>query len=159
VLGRSVTSGRPRAEAGRSRSEAVRSCSAEMHSGERLRMPLVRDRAAWLERLAAGAREVAHLGCADSPYTDELLSAGLLLHQRLTRVASVTGIDVDARGLELLQRALPGERFVAADVAAAVPEQERGRYDLVIAGEVLEHVPNLDAFLRGCSALLAAGGR
>ena len=122
-------------------------------------MPLVRDRAAWLEQLVAGASEVAHLGCADAPYTQQLLAAGLLLHERLCRVARVTGFDVDPAALELLGRELPGERFVLADIAAALPDQERGRYDLVVAGEVLEHVPNLDTFLQGCRGLLAPGGR
>lgn len=133
--------------------------SAQMHLGERLRMPLIVDRAGWLERLCAGAGEVAHLGCADSPYTAELLARGVLLHARLVRVARVTGIDVDEDGIEALRRALPGERFLLADVSAEVPEAERGRYDLVLVGEVLEHVPNADAFLRGCAELLAPGGR
>ncbi len=73
-----------------------------MHAGERLRMPLVRSRAAWLERLcAATPGEIAHLGCADSPYTAELIAAGLLLHERLIRVATVTGFDVDESALAL----------------------------------------------------------
>jgi SAM-dependent methyltransferase len=132
-----------------------------MHRGERLRLPLVRDRAAWLEALCAreDGGEVAHLGAADSPYTEELLEQGLLLHGRLVRVARVTGFDLDAAALELLRRAFPGERFVLADVAQAIPVQERGRFHLVIAGEVLEHVANADAFLRGCGELLAPGGR
>lgn len=132
-----------------------------MHGDERLRMPLVPDRAAWLEGLCAASApaEVAHLGCADSPYTAELIAAGALLHTRLVRVATVTGIDVDAAGLELLRRALPDERFVLADISSEVPESERGRYGLVIAGEVLEHVPDADAFLHGCRTLLAPGGR
>jgi 2-polyprenyl-3-methyl-5-hydroxy-6-metoxy-1,4-benzoquinol methylase len=131
-----------------------------MHRGERLRMALIRDRAAWVQQLcsAAGPVEVAHLGCADSPYTEELLAAGSLLHLRLVRVARVTGIDVDAEGVELLQRALADQRFVLADISAGVPEGERGRYGLVVAGEVVEHVPDVDAFLQGCAALLAAGG-
>lgn len=136
------------------------SCSAEMHGDERLRMPLIRDRAAWLERLCAQAGgEVAHLGCADSPYTEELLATGRLLHRRLVAVARVTGFDVDEAALELVRAALPGERFVLADVSRAVPEAERNRYLLVVAGEVLEHVPDADAFLRGCATLLAPGGR
>jgi SAM-dependent methyltransferase len=133
-----------------------------MHGGERLRIPLVDDRAAWLERLCAGTRtggEIAHLGCTDSPYTDELLAAGMLLHARLVGVAAVTGFDVDAEGLERLQREMPDERFVLADVTVGVPEPERGRYELVLAGEVLEHVPDADRFLRGCGALLKPGGR
>jgi len=75
---------------------SAQSCAAEMHAGERLRLPLVLDRAQWLERLcaevggargAAGPAEVAHFGCADSPYTEELLAAGALLRTRLVRVA------------------------------------------------------------------------
>ena len=137
------------------------SCSAQMHEGERLRMPLVVDRAGWLEGLCAATSpgQVAHLGCTDSPYTEELLAAGMLLHPRLVRVAAVTGFDVDAGALEVLAHALPDERFVLADVTVGVPEPERERYDLVLAGEVLEHVPDADAFLRGCAGLLAPGGR
>jgi SAM-dependent methyltransferase len=132
-----------------------------MHGGERLRVPLIRDRAAWLEQLCAqaGPVEVAHLGCADSPYTAELLAAGSLLHSRLVRVARVTGIDVDARAVELVQRELPAERFVVGDIVEGVADDERGRYGLVIAGEVLEHVPDADAFLRACTTLLDADGR
>lgn len=131
-----------------------------MHRGERLRMPLVRDRAGWLEQLCGQAGgQVAHLGCTDSPYTRELLAAGQLLHGRLVRVASVTGFDIDQAGLELLREAMPDERFVTVDVTERVPEEERGRYELVVAGEVLEHVPDAESFLRGCGALLAPGGR
>ena len=135
------------------------SSSAEMHGGERLRMPLAADRAAWLEQLCAQTpREVAHLGCADSPYTAELLASGSLLHARLVKVGRVTGFDVDAQALALVQSALPDQRFVLSDVSGA-PAAERGRYALVIAGEVLEHVPDADSFLRGCRALLAPGGQ
>lgn len=132
-----------------------------MHRSERLRMPLVRDRAAWLEALCAepAVGRVAHLGCADSPYTRELLAAGMLLHARLVGVADVTGFDVDGAALEVLREAFPQQRFLEADVTAELPDSERGAYDLVIAGEVLEHVPDADAFLRGCGSLLTPGGR
>lgn len=139
---------------------AAQSCSAEMHAGERIRLPLVDSRHQWLEQLCAKTPgEVAHLGCADSPYTTDLMAAGILLHERLARVARVTGFDVDEAALELLRARMPGRRFVLGDVTAAIAAEERGRYALVIAGEVLEHVPNAEAFLIGCRQLLAPGGR
>lgn len=132
-----------------------------MHAGERVRMPLVGDRGAWLEQLCSTTApgRVAHVGCTDSPYTEERLIANVLLHQMLVKVAPVTGFDVDAEGLELLRTALPHEEFVLADVAAGAPETEQGRYELVVAGEVLEHVPDADVFLLGCRQLLRPGGR
>jgi SAM-dependent methyltransferase len=131
-----------------------------MHAGERLRMELVESRAAWLEQLCAGTPgPVAHLGCADSPYTAELIAAGVLLHERLIRVAEVTGFDVDAAGLTLLRQRMPDQRFVLADVSDGLPTEEPARYELVIAGEVLEHVPDADSFLVGCGRLLVPGGR
>jgi SAM-dependent methyltransferase len=131
-----------------------------MHRGERMRMPLVRDRLRWVETIVASSPgEVAHLGCTDSPYTAQQLADGVLLHERLVRRGSVTGFDVDAVALDLLRAAMPGERFVLADVTLGVPEEDRGRYAVVIAGEVLEHVPDADTFLRGCGELLAPGGR
>ena len=140
---------------------AAAGCAAQMHEGERRPMPLVRDRHRWLQDLVTQtAGPVAHVGCVDSPYTLELLSTGGLLHQRLVRAAPgrVSGIDIDVAALGLVRGALPGERFLELDVAANVPTDERARYELVIAGEVLEHVPDADAFLRGCRELLAPGG-
>jgi 2-polyprenyl-3-methyl-5-hydroxy-6-metoxy-1,4-benzoquinol methylase len=136
------------------------SCSDQMHGGERLRMALVADRAAWLEQLCDSTHgPVAHLGCADSPYTRELIAAGALLHERLVKFADVTGFDVDAESLALLEQRMPGERFVVADITGDVPAEHKNRYALVIAGEVLEHVPDADAFLQGCAKLLAPDGR
>jgi trans-aconitate methyltransferase len=141
-------------------SDPAVSCSVQMHAGQRLRMPLVADRLAWLTELCAQEPgPVAHLGCADSPYTAQLMAAGILLHERLVRVAEVTGFDVDEAALDLLRERMPDSRFVVADVSREIPEEELGRYRLVIAGEVLEHVPDADTFLRGCGRLLASGGR
>ncbi len=132
-----------------------------MHADAQQRMPLIGDRAAWLEQLCARTApwEVAHIGCTDTPCTEERLAAGVLLHQRLVEVAPVTGFDIDEGGLQLLRDSLPKERFILADLAKDIPESERGRYELAIAGEVLEHVPDADSFLRGCHQLLLTGGR
>jgi SAM-dependent methyltransferase len=138
-------------------------CAAEMHEGSRLRLPLLPDRPAWIEGLVreTAPAPVAHLGCTDSPYTAELLAGGALLHQQLVAAAPgvVTGIDIDAAAVDLLRLTLPDEQFLTLDVTGGLPDAERGHYGLVVAGEVLEHVPDADRFLRGARELLAPGGR
>lgn len=129
----------------------------QMHAESRVRMPLVR-RLDYLLALCADSQRVAHVGCADSPFTAERLDTGRLLHDRLAAATQVDGFDVDEDAIARLTRQRPGARFVVADIASAVPEECEGRYDLVIAGEVLEHVPNIGAFLAGCRGLLGPGG-
>jgi SAM-dependent methyltransferase len=68
------------------------------------------------------------------------------------------GFDIDVEGLSLLREHFPDQHFVQHDIAETVPLAYRGAYDLVIAGEVLEHIPCPGRFLRGCAELLADGG-
>jgi SAM-dependent methyltransferase len=131
---------------------------ADMHQAMRICVPLVEDRTEFLRQVAAEHRVVAHIGCTDSPYTELRLQNGDLLHARLSPIGELVGFDVDEAGLDRLRAAFPGQRMVHADIAVSVPDAHRGKYDLVIAGEVLEHVPNPGNFLRGCRELLTPGG-
>jgi SAM-dependent methyltransferase len=135
-----------------------------LHEDSRRRLPLVGDRPQFLVGLVADSTTIAHLGCTDAPYTTERIARGELLHAALVEQAmaaggTVVGIDVDASGIERLQEALPGTSYLCCPFPEGLPLSERGRYDLVIAGEVLEHVANVGVFLGGCRQLLAPGGR
>jgi SAM-dependent methyltransferase len=73
----------------------------------------------------------------------------------------VTGIELDERyvrlaGLNLRERGLDGE-VVQGDAAARHP-RFGGRFELIIANDVLEHVPKLDDFLANVAEWLAPGG-
>jgi 2-polyprenyl-3-methyl-5-hydroxy-6-metoxy-1,4-benzoquinol methylase len=75
--------------------------------------------------------------------------------------ARVTGIDRDERyvhlaALNLREQGLDGE-LVHGDAAADHPAF-RGFFDLVIANDVLEHVPDPEAFLRNLRAWLSPRG-
>jgi len=101
---------------------------------------------------------VLHLGCVDDRLTTARLDAGLLLHDQLQGVAAeLTGVDISASGIDLLRRVLPG-RYEVGDVedlgAMALPSE----LDLVIASELIEHLPNPGRFLEGFRALLASTG-
>ena len=77
------------------------------------------------------------------------------------RGARVTGIDLDERyvrlaALNLRDHGLDGE-IVHGDACAEHPSF-RGRFDLVIANDVIEHVPRPRAFLGFLREWLAPGG-
>lgn len=130
----------------------------DLKSGSRIRTPIVTSRESFIEARCRVAGRIAHLGCTDSPYTQHRLATHGLLHERLLAVGDVVGFDIDSSALRCLDAAFPDARFVCADVTVAVPEEWHGRFQLVIAGEVLEHVPSAGAFLVGARKLLAPSG-
>ena len=138
----------------------VRSCGSEMKRASRVAMPLVNNRAEYVLHIAARGTRVAHIGAADSPYTRERLQGGTLLHSRLLALpdTDVVGLDVDVEGLALLRASFPAAQFDNVDVSSNIPILHQGRYDCVIAGEVLEHVGNAEQFLLGCTTLLSPRG-
>jgi ubiquinone/menaquinone biosynthesis C-methylase UbiE len=81
-------------------------------------------------------------------------SLARLLAERVGREGTVVALDVDTRFLEPI--ASESLEVLRADVVAGpLPE---GRYDLVHARLVLEHLPQRDAVLRSMAAALRPGG-
>ncbi|MFC0687725.1 glycosyltransferase [Novosphingobium clariflavum] len=92
--------------------------------------------------LLAGQR-VLHVGCADWPITDPRTS----LHVRLEEhCAHLDGVDPHGEALEQLRPYVTGELYT--DLA-----QARGRYDVVLVPEVMEHVPDVAGFLAQIEAV------
>jgi SAM-dependent methyltransferase len=119
--------------------------------------PLV-DRIDDLVARAAGKR-VIHVGFVDTGCRTMNQSADAWLHAHLHRVAtSLVGIDIDEAGVKDADAA--GYEAYGADcrdpeaLAALGIEQA----DLVIAGEVIEHLDDPGAFLAGLHELVAPGG-
>jgi 2-polyprenyl-3-methyl-5-hydroxy-6-metoxy-1,4-benzoquinol methylase len=127
------------------------------------RIALVRDRAAMLREECAGKR-VVDVGCVSSGLLEEHVGNGTLLHQQLAAAASaILGVDVDVRGVERL-KALGFANVIAADlcessksVIGAVERLMKG-CDVIVCGEVLEHVPNAGALLRGVAEVAGRFG-
>jgi SAM-dependent methyltransferase len=112
-------------------------------------------------------RTVLHLGCTNWPYTAESERAGTLLHRALADAAGeLTGLDSDPAGLAALG-ALGFDRLVLGDLQrldeaqwfgdAADDPGPIGPFDLIIAGEVLEHLGAPAALLAGVRPLLGDG--
>ena len=114
-------------------------------AGKLIRYPVVQ-RSDYLVSLVTGAGRVLHVGCADWPFSENKIKAGSLLHQRLSGVADVTGVDLSQEGLRHLREA-GMDNVVLAD-ATDLPEG-LGKFDMVVLSDVLEHVDNAGALLRG----------
>lgn len=136
----------------------------ERRPGTSTRRPYpVVDRQTMLLSLAT-ERTVLHLGCTNAPYTAESIAAGTHLHVALRAVCrDLWGLDNDRAGLAAL-RTLDDERLVEGDLedlAASVAQQPgaEGGFQLVIAGEIIEHLSNPGRFLDGLGAVIAPDGR
>lgn len=122
----------------------------------RVSLPLVH-RLTWLREQSAG-RSVLHLGCMCAPNTRAAIAAGLHLHLVLATVcARLTGLDIDLTDRDLLPPDSGTHDIRKADVCdqAQVAAAIGGRpYDLIVAGELLEHLPNPGLCLTAIGRLL-----
>ena len=108
-------------------------------------------RADWLETFCQG-KSVLHLGCADALYTEARLNnLATLLHFRIARVAGkLVGFDNSAADLERLRVRWPSWEFVLGDVEHMEANSFPAPFDVILAGEIIEHILNPGLFL--CSA-------
>jgi 2-polyprenyl-3-methyl-5-hydroxy-6-metoxy-1,4-benzoquinol methylase len=115
------------------------------------------DRESYFIHTAIGKR-VLHLGCADAPLTIGRIASGTLLHAKLTSAArECVGVDLDAPGLSIL-RANGFTNVVQANAESLGKAELPGQFDVVIAGELLEHLSNPGRCLLSLRAVLAPRG-
>ncbi len=116
------------------------------------------DRPRYLQDLCAGKR-VLHLGATDSPVTKSAIENGRFLHTRLMESASeVVGIDLDVEMIEWLMEE-HGISNIAAGNIENPAEYPPGSFDLVVAGEIFEHLNNPGAALTALRSVLKGGER
>ncbi len=78
------------------------------------------------------------IGCTGRKGSGRLPDCASTLHHAIRPVcASLTGLDIDAEGIEVMRKA--GYHAVCGDVSSASLNQQ---FDLIIAAEVIEHLPN-----------------
>ncbi|MBS1793981.1 MAG: methyltransferase domain-containing protein [Acidobacteria bacterium] len=105
-------------------------------------------RVEFIRQMCAG-RKVLHLGCTNYPYTRDSIDNGMLLHFELEKTASeLYGFDFDEEGLRILREA-GGRNLYRADLERLeeVPLDET--FEVIIAGEMIEHLSNPGLFLTG----------
>lgn len=104
-------------------------------------------------------KRVLHLGCTNWPYTAQALDNGSLLHTKIAEVSSeVFGLDADEQGLQVL-RDRGFQNLHLSDLESLDSSEVAGTFDLIIAGEMIEHLNNPGLFLQGIRRFLAPGAK
>ncbi|WP_225931341.1 class I SAM-dependent methyltransferase [Leptolyngbya sp. 7M] len=104
-------------------------------------------------------KKVLHLGCTNHPYTQQAIENDMLLHFEIGKVASeLTGFDNDDDGLNIL-RDHGVERLYKADLEQLESVGLQDRFELIIAGEMIEHLNNPGLFLNGIKRFMDEGSR
>lgn len=103
-------------------------------------------------------RTVAHIGFVDHPFLDRRIGDGSWLHARLSGAASsIVGLDVDAEGVAWARS--HGFEAYAVDAQSENAVAELGiTAEVVVAGEVIEHLEAPGPFLRAMHRLIDPDG-
>ena len=105
-------------------------------------------RLAIIQELCSGKR-VLHLGCTNSPYTEEAIRDGMLLQFALEKVAAdLWGLDADRKGIEILE-ASGSKQILYGDLENLDDVELDLEFDVVVAGEMIEHLNNPGLFIKG----------
>jgi SAM-dependent methyltransferase len=116
------------------------------------------DREQMLVEFARGKR-VVHVGFVDERRMEDKLARGRWLHERLREAASsLVGLDVSEEGVQWAREQGFDAHVVDAQSANAVAELGLEPAEVVIAGEVIEHLDAPGPFLRAMPNLLAQDG-
>ena len=102
----------------------------------------------FLKNISKG-KKVFHLGCTNYPFTNEVIESGSHLHIELGKYAEkLYGLDYDQKGIDILNQRGIGDIFQGdLENLGAVPLDET--FDVIIAGEMIEHLNNPGLFLEG----------
>ena len=117
-----------------------------------IRRTRVVSRVSEILRICAG-KKVLHLGCADMPY---VLRGKDLLHNHLAEVTDkdmLWGLDISEEGVRKL-RDQGFENIILGDVEKMGSEFREMNFDVVVVGEILEHIANAGLFLHSLGSIM-----
>jgi len=101
-------------------------------------------------------KKVLHLGCANYPYTKESIDNEMLLHLDLEKTASeLYGFDFDQAGLDILAKS-GVKNLYRADLERLQEVSLDATFDVIVAGEMIEHLNNVGLFLDGIKRFMNA---
>jgi 2-polyprenyl-3-methyl-5-hydroxy-6-metoxy-1,4-benzoquinol methylase len=107
-------------------------------------------------KAACKDKKVLHLGCTNYPYTKEAIDTNALLHFELEKIASeVYGFDFDQAGIDILTQH-GTKKLYQADLEKLEAVDLNEKFDVIVAGEMIEHLNNPGLFLHGVKRFMNA---
>jgi SAM-dependent methyltransferase len=109
---------------------------------------------------ACAGRSVCHLGFVDEHQMDSKMNEGTWLHSRIAEVSGrLVGLDLEPSGVALAKEL--GYEAYAADAQEAEQLAALGLepFDVIVAGEIIEHLDAPGPFLRGLHVLASDTGK
>lgn len=98
---------------------------------------------------ACAGKKVLHLGCTNFPYTEDSIRQKMLLHFDLEAVCGeLYGFDYDQKGIDILEEK-GVKNLYRADLENLADVDLDEKFDVIVAGEMIEHLSNPGLFLRG----------
>lgn len=114
-------------------------------------------RFSWLFERVDSEKSLLHVGCADAPVSVEALESGTHVHAMLLNLApDAVGLDVDKAGLAAIRRRFPDAILVEG--SATDSNLDVGKFDQVVATEVVEHISDQESFFKFLLYCLEPGG-
>lgn len=105
-------------------------------------------------------KNVLHLGCSSGKYIEDRLKRGSLLHERIIKVAyKLSGLDIDEESLSVMREKLGYDNLYQGNVENLDDVNIDEQFDIVLAGDLLEHITRPGSMLEGAKRLLAPEGK
>jgi 2-polyprenyl-3-methyl-5-hydroxy-6-metoxy-1,4-benzoquinol methylase len=116
--------------------------------------PVIKDRISYIRQLSTGL-DVLDVGCTGRKANGRIPHAGTTLHQAIKPVCkSLVGVDVDADGTRLMEQ--NGFTVLCDDITSM---DLKHTFDIIVAGEVIEHLLNPGLALQNLGKHLRHNGK
>lgn len=100
-------------------------------------------------------KKVLHLGCTNWPYTEDAIENNMLLHFELEKTAAeLYGLDFDQPGIDILAKHGSTNIF-QADLEKLDDLDLDQTFDVIVAGEMIEHLNNPGLFFDGIKRFMS----
>lgn len=104
----------------------------------------------------ARGKKVLHLGCiggSNLALSDRIANAEQSLHRKLTNIADVTGVDISADVVEWYRSHGIFSNVLVGDAEHLELVELPSPFDVIVAGDIIEHLANPGLMLSGVRAL------